>query len=66
MKKGYSLISVFVIVLTFTIITSIILGAIFSGKTGNVAMIPVEGVISTGSYSFGATASSFEIVNNNG
>lgn len=58
----FKTISVFMFLLAFAVILALILGLVYSGSSGNVAVIPITGQISTQESLFESTASSSSIV----
>lgn len=55
-------IGIFIILLAFTVISAFVLGAIFFGKAGNVALIRIDGEIGSSSSLLSQTASSEDII----
>lgn len=61
-KKGMRIFGFFAVMLLFTVAIALILGYLFSDDSGNVAVIPIEGEIGSGSSVFSNTVSSEKIV----
>ena len=53
---------IFVLLMVFTVVSAAVLGSMFFGETGNVALIRVEGEITSDSSIFSTGASAEEVV----
>jgi protease-4 len=64
MNEFFKTTSIFIAVLLFAIVSAVMLGSIYAGETGNIALIPIKGEITTEDSMFADTASSSTIVSN--